>query len=197
MNLTNLADYIGASLSLTTTILYARNNYHGWILCILANFINLYLYAASGIYAHVALEIIYIFMAIYGLWHWLYGGKNRTELQVSNLPSYEALYLLFLVVFLYLLSKYLLIHHTSSTIAELDALAMSLSIIGQWLSARKYIESWAIWFINDCIMLVVFYYKELPAHLMLNCLYLFIAIYGYKQWQKLLVVKNFNKHKIH
>ncbi|MBP9722053.1 MAG: nicotinamide mononucleotide transporter [Gammaproteobacteria bacterium] len=180
-----IADYFGAILALTITILYARNNILAWPLCITSNLISLYLYYTTGIYGEAALEIVYIILAIYGLAHWAWGGPNNKPAVINQLPFSETIYLTLFFIFGYVLVFYILTNHTNSTIPALDAITMVLSIIGQWLTSRRYIESWIAWFITDSIMILMFYYKGLNGHLILNFLYLFIAIYGYRKWNEL------------
>lgn len=177
-----LADYFGSFLSLTITLLYARNNIWAWPLCLMVYINGLYLYLTTGIYGKVVLDIIYIILSIYGLWHWRYGGKNHNKLPVTNIPVLEAYVLLGLLIIGYSIVSHILINHTNSTIPRLDALTMMLCLIGQWLTSRKYIESWSFWFMTDCIMAAMFYSKGLTGHFLLNLIYLPIAIYGHNKW---------------
>lgn len=180
-----LTDYSGAILSFICTILYTRSNIWAWPICILTNLVNLYLFYQTGIFAHAALELLYLSMGCYGLWHWLYGGENNQELKVSNAPLPEIYLLLTLALLIYYSTEYTLANHTSSTIVKLDSIAMALSLLGQWLMCRKYIETWFIWFITDSILAVMFFYKQLYAHMILNIIYLPITYYGYYTWLQL------------
>lgn len=177
-----LTDYTGALLSFICTLLYTRNNIWAWPICILTNLVNLYLFYHTGIFADAALEFIYLSMACYGIWHWLYGGDNNQELEVNNTPLYEAYLILSVTFIAYYLTEYTLTNHTNSTIVKLDSLAMSLSLLGQWLMCRRYIETWLIWFVADSVLALMFFYKGLYAHMILNIIYLPITYYGYKTW---------------
>lgn len=181
----NIFDYLGAILSFTNTLLYAKTNILAWPICIIATLINLFLYSKTGIFAYAFLEIIYLSLAIYGLWHWRYGGQNKQELPISHIPINEAVLCFILLIICYNCVLYILTNHTDSTIAKLDAFAMALSLIGQWLMCRKYIETWLIWLVVDTMMVAIFYLKELPGHLILNLIYLPIALYGYYTWSKI------------
>lgn len=180
--LIEITDYAGALFSFISTIMYTRNSVWAWPFCILTNIVNFYLFMVTGIYADALLEFFYISLAIYGIWHWLYGGKNHQELQISNLPVTEALILLFFLVSGFEIVQYFLSNHTDSNVARLDALAMSLSLVAQWLMCRRYVETWVMWFITDFVLATLFYYKNLPAHLYLNLIYLPITAYGYYKW---------------
>jgi nicotinamide mononucleotide transporter len=183
--LINLFDYFGAILAFTSTILYARGNILAWPICTITCLITLYLYYMTGIFADAALELIYLSLAIYGVWHWLYGGANKQRLNISNVPILEAIFLFIFFITCYCTVTYILTNHTSSTVAKLDSLAMALSLVGQWLMCRKYIQTWFVWFIADAVLACLFYVKQLPAHLILNLIYLPITFYGYYTWSKL------------
>lgn len=185
MELIDLFDYAGAIFSFISTILYARNNILAWPFCIFTNIVNLYLFYQTGIFADAVLEFIYLSMALYGIWHWLYGGENHKELSVSNVPVLEAALLFGFSFIGYYGAHYILTTHTNSTVAKLDSLAMVLSLTAQWLTCRKYIQTWLVWFLADIVLAAMFYYKNLPAHLLLNLIYIPITFYGYNKWAKL------------
>lgn len=157
----------------------------GWPLSLIAYINSLYLCLQTGIYGKAVLEIIYIIIAIYGFWHWLYGGSNHKRLSVTNLPTKEAHILLCFLIISYFIVANLLATHTDSTIPKLDALTMVLCIVGHWLTSRKYIEAWGFWFITDLFVAALFYHKNLPGHFILNIVYLPVAVYGYYKWRSL------------
>ncbi len=179
------ADYFGALLSFSITVLYARNNIWGWPLCIISNLISLYLYYTTGIYGEAFLEIIYISLALYGLFHWTYGGAHSKPADIIFLDTNTIVKLLVCLTFGYITTYFILTQYTNSTIPHLDAMTMALSLIGQWLTARRYIENWIIWFITDLLMISMFYHKTLTGHFVLNICYLFVAIYGFTTWYKI------------
>lgn len=187
-----LTDYAGAILSFICTILYTKNNVWAWPICIATNLVNLYLFYYTGIFADAALEFIYLSMACYGIWHWLYGGVDHQELSVANTPIWEAYLLLPVTVICYYCTQYILTNHTNSTVAQLDAIAMTLSLLGQWLMCRRYIQTWIIWFFADAVLAMMFFYKGLYAHLLLNIIYLPITVYGYNRWYKLMPNVNYS-----
>lgn len=186
INVITITDILGSILALTTTILYAKNNIWGWIVCIAANLVNLYLFYNTGIYADAFLEFFYISIAVYGLYNWKYGGANHKELEVKTTPYTEAIILLAISIFGYILVNYILKNYTDSNIPRLDAMAMVLSLVGQWMAARKYIENWLVWLVTDSIFIAMFYFKGLPAHMWLNIIYLPLVFYGYYNWLKLI-----------
>ncbi len=183
------ADYLGSLLALVATVLCARNSLYSWPVTIVTNIISLYLYCKTGIYGEAALQVLYMFLAFYGLFNWLYGGYNKQRLTVTNLPMLEAYILLLLAIVSYHVTTFILITYTNSTVPHLDAIVLTLSLMGQWLTSRKYIESWAVWFIVDCIFAVVCLNKQLNAHFVLNLIYLPIVFYGYHKWRNSMALK--------
>lgn len=180
-----ILDYSGAIFSFTSTILYTRNNVWAWIVCIIASLINLYLYYITGIFADASLELVYFALALYGIWYWMYGGINKTEIRISHAPANELIICSIFAILGFIYIYYVLITHSNSNIAMLDSAATVLSLCGQWLMCRRYLETWVVWFFVDCLLAAIFWYKNLPAHLVLNLLYLPIAYYGYCRWSKI------------
>ena len=93
-----------------------------------------------------------------------------------------------IVVFMALWSTvyYILITFTNSNVPVLDSFGNSLSIIGLWALAKKYIEQWWIWFVVDIELSALYFYKGIPFTSGLYALYALIAIAGYFKWKRMM-----------
>jgi nicotinamide mononucleotide transporter len=178
-------DYTGAILSLTCTLLYIQNRPASWILCMTSNLLHIYLLLKTGIYGDMGLEVLYLFMSIYGLYYWLWGSKTHDPAPIQHITLQHAILLCAASLPLYTMIYQVLLHHTDSNIAALDTLCTTLSCIAQWLMCRRIIETWSLWFIIDILFATLFYKKQLYGHVLLNLMYLPLALYGYRYWKKI------------
>ena len=82
---------------------------------------------------------------------------------------------------------YILITFTNSNVPVLDSFVNSLSIIGLWALAKKYLEQWWIWFVADIELSALYFYKGIPFTAALYALYALIAIAGYFKWKRMML----------
>ena len=83
----------------------------------------------------------------------------------------------------------LLQHFTDSDVAWWDALPTALSLVGQALLGRKYIENWLVWVVVNAISVALFAYKGLWLTCVLYALFTAMSVWGWHTWLKSL------KHK--
>lgn len=186
MTLLHGLDWLGSILSFSSTLLFVRADIKAWPAGLLATFVNMSLYGWLGIYGDMSLEGFYSVMMIYGWYEWLHGGKHKTELNVTNIHWRHAFILFGLAaVAIYSIENFL--HYkTNSQVPYLDAFTTVISLCAQWLTCRKIIQSWVLWFAADVIYTGLFFYKGIPVHAWLHGIYLIIAIAGYWRWYRLM-----------
>ena len=64
-----------------------------------------------------------------------------------------------------------------------DAIATALSLIGQWMLARKILENWLVWIVADIIFIGTYIGTGLYATAALYAAFLVLAVVGYKTWR--------------
>ena len=79
---------------------------------------------------------------------------------------------------------------TDSTVPISDAFTTSLSIVGMYMLARKYVEQWFVWMIVDIASSALYLYKGLYFTAVLYFVYAIIAIFGYRKWKKMISYEN-------
>tara|TARA_R110000868_G_scaffold162538_3_gene393916 strand:+ start:10172 stop:10798 length:627 start_codon:yes stop_codon:yes gene_type:complete len=188
VNYIYIADFLGAILALFSTLLAARANFWTWPLSIICNIINFFLYFHKKIYADSFLAIIFLSLSIYGLYSW-YSNKNiksinNSEVQISHITKTIFINSSALSVITFFIIFKILSLKTDSDVPISDAMVVTLGIIAHWFTCKKYIESWIIWTFYNLIVIALFAYKNLPAHIITHIIYLPIAIYGYNTWKK-------------
>lgn len=112
--------------------------------------------------------------------------SSDKTLPITSMPLSYLLPLIFLFFFLFFGIAQLLIYATDSTVPWLDSFTTSLSIIGMWMLARKYIEQWWVWILVDIVSAGLYIYKELYMTAALYMLYAVIALFGYRKWKTMM-----------
>ena len=75
---------IAAVFGVISVFLSVRQNIWSWPTAIVNTGMYIFVFFAAKLYADTGLQVIYVILNAYGWYHWLYGGKNRTELPVSK-----------------------------------------------------------------------------------------------------------------
>lgn len=146
------------------------------------NIFFIILFFSSKLYGDMALQIIYIILGVMGWWQWMYGGSNKTKLNVNKASILEIIILLFVcIVATFFLQKYLITVNDSSPF--LDALTTVLSLIAQYLLNFKRIENWFVWIAADVIYVGLYIQKDLFLTATLYALFIAMCVAGLVAWK--------------
>lgn len=180
----NWLDFTGACLSLTCTYYFTTVKRAAWAIGAIAIILNSILYYQKGIYGSLFLEGVYFISMIWGWYEW---GQKR-HAKIRPVVFLKSKYLIGLsliacvgIAFVSLLLKEL----TDSNVPYLDATITVLSLIAQGLLCLKVIHCWILWFIVDALVVGLHFYKGIPFHSALHCLYLIFAVVGFYRWHEI------------
>jgi nicotinamide mononucleotide transporter len=179
-------EIVAALFGVAGVWLSVRQNVWNWPVGI----VNVTLYVAvfyqAKLYADMGLQVIYIVLALYGWYQWLYGGPGRTSLPVGRAGPRRLL----LAAAVGAAGAWgigeILARHTDASLPYLDASLTSASLVAQWLATRKLVETWLLWIAADLIYIGMFIYKRLYPTAMLYAVFTALAVAGYVQWKRTL-----------
>ncbi|MBP6533155.1 MAG: nicotinamide mononucleotide transporter [Bacteroidia bacterium] len=159
------------------------------ILCFPLGIVNVIIYAfmfsSEGIrlYADAILQCIYLLLLIYG---WIQWKKSRKTFDTFYYPAKlfttKLIYISFLA---YFLLAFFLQEFTKASLPWLDSALTILSLVAQWMIARKLIANWIIWIIVNSVYIPLYFYKGLPLTSVLYLIYLLLAVKGFMDWKKI------------
>lgn len=174
----------GAILGLLSVYYTLRE--HVW--CWPTGLVNVILYVVvffqAKLYADTALQVVYIVLQLYGWYEWLHGGPAQTELRISR-GSYGSLGgLLLLGAAGTLAMGYGFDRYTDAALPYWDSAITVLSLIAQWLVAKKRLENWVFWIVVDVLAIGVYSAKHLYPTAALYAVYLVMAALGLRAWHR-------------
>lgn len=171
-------------LGLLCVWLTVKQNIWCWPSGIAMVVLYIFIFYHARLYSDMGLQVIYVFLQIYGWYNWLHGGKERGKLSVSRI-SFPHLVLWF---FAALISTFLLgtlmSRCTNAALPFWDALTTVLSLIAQWFMAIKILESWLVWLIVDIVSICIYGVKGLYFTMALYGVFLFLASKGFFTWKR-------------
>ncbi len=139
------------------------------------------------LYANLGETAYYLIMNAYGWYHWSRGLRVANQ-RVAELPVQPFTLRLGLVcVLLWALGSAGLGWSLSNTDADLpywDSASTVGAFLAMWMSARKYLASWVLWFVVDVVYVGLYLYKGLEPYALLYLIYLGMAVWGWLTWRK-------------
>lgn len=145
----------------------------------------------NKLYADVLLNFYYVLMNAYGWYFWLRGGGMRRAqqtLEVGWLPGRQRLPATVVVALGTGSMGWYFATYTDASLAYADSFTTVLSFVAMWMSARKYMESWGLWFVVNVASVVLYLYKAsgdagLYLYAALYAVYIGMAIAGWRAWK--------------
>ena len=140
----NSLEIVAAIFGVVSVFLSVRQNIWSWPTAIVNVGLYIIVFYGSKLYADTGLQVVYVVLNAYGWYHWLYGGKNRTELPVTRTRAPVAAILVALVAAGTALIGTFLSRNTDAALPWVDAMTTSTSLAAQWMMTRKLLENWII-----------------------------------------------------
>ena len=183
-------DSIALVFGVLAVLFLVRQNIWTWPTGIIYTVVTLVVFWEVRFYAQVFLHVIFLSLNIYGWYYWIYGKKEgEKELPVTRLETRTLMILPVFLLLVTLLIWYIL-QSTDANEPVFDSVITTLSILGIWLQARKKIESWVVWIINDLIAINLYWNQELYFYFLLYLLYIGMAVSGIISWRKSMIASS-------
>lgn len=180
----------GFVLSLAMVYCNIKEIHWGWPLAILSSALYGVVFWDSQLYGEASLQVMFILFALWGWHQWHKGTRSANpdmqtapplkigKLNSSELKKSATATLLAWPVLAYFLNRY-----TDSDVAIWDALVTSLSLLGQYLLAKKKIENWWVWMVVNIITVGLMLLKSLWLTALLYVLFAVLSYIGLKTWR--------------
>ncbi|MHB0936340.1 MAG: nicotinamide riboside transporter PnuC [Armatimonadota bacterium] len=178
-----MIEVLGFITGAVCVLLVVEQNIWTFPVGIANNIFFIILFLTARLYGDMTLQFIYIALAFHGWYQWLWGGANRTNLQVSRAPWWEWAWLAPAAVGATAgLTFYFIRIHDAAPF--LDAVTTVLSLAAQYLLNRKRLENWLVWITADVIYIGLYIQRELYLTAMLYAIFIFMCIAGILSWRK-------------
>lgn len=167
--------------------LTVRQNIWCWPTGLVMVALYIHIFYQARLYSDMGLQVVYIFMQLYGWYYWLRGpgAKGETqELPVSRLGPKNLAIAAAIALGCTGALGFIMDTYTDADLAYWDGATTILSLIAQWFLARKILESWAFWITVDVMAIGIYAAKGLYLTSGLYVIFLGLAISGFIQWLK-------------
>jgi nicotinamide mononucleotide transporter len=189
MNSVELAGFV---LSLAMVYCNIKEIHWGWPLAIASSALYGVVFWNTQLYGEASLQVMFILTSIWGWRQWRLGVQapqaeswvKPATLQISRLlpgQRHQAIFAFFIAwpVFTFFLYRF-----TDSNVAIWDGLVTALSLLAQYLLAKKKIENWWVWLAVNLITVGLMLVKSLWLTALLYLIFSGLSYVGLKAWQR-------------
>ena len=183
----NPIELAGALVTVASIFLATRENVWYYPTGIASVLLYARIYFDAKLYAEAGLQIIWLVLLLYGWYHWLRGGTNETELPVSRTPRWGWLIAVSTGALMTAVIVAMQRRFTDNPAPFVDSAIAAWSIVAQWMTARKWIESWFFWLAVNAVAVPLYISRDLWPTAVLYAVLFVLAIEGWRKWRVSLV----------
>jgi nicotinamide mononucleotide transporter len=191
----------GFALSLAMVYCNIKEIHWGWPLAIFSSLLYGVVFWNSQLYGEASLQVMFVLTSLWGWRQWRKLQQRRqvpideinleqglthsqAKLSISTLQPSELQKAVVVTLFIWPALTYFLHRYTDSDVAAWDGLVTALSLLAQYLLAKKKIENWWVWLIVNVITVGLMMAKSLWLTSLLYALFAVLSYVGLKAWQQ-------------
>lgn len=182
-------EVVAAAFGIISVFLSTRQNVWSWPTSLVNVTMYTVIFLQQKLYGLMAIQVFFALVSIYGWYEWLFGGEAKTELKVSRTGPRLGATLLSIGLVGWL-ALYLVLRATNDSSPLIDAFFFAVSLVAQWMMARKLLECWPIWISINCISVPFFLLRQNYATAGQYAVFLFLAFMGWRHWKASLVASS-------
>jgi nicotinamide mononucleotide transporter len=191
-------ELVGTLLSLVYLYLSVRENIWLWVTGFVSSFLYMVVFFKEHLYADMGLQVYYLLISVYGWFAWKWGRKKsgRPKMPVRRVGAGTGIMLVLAggLIYLFVAEALLklpgILDIPASELPYWDAFTTTGGIVATWMLTRKMIEQWLVWVVVDLVSCGMYLYKGLEVTVVLYVVYTVVAVLGYREWLKKLVINN-------
>jgi nicotinamide mononucleotide transporter len=180
----SILEIIAALLGVANIILIIRRSIWNYPFALAMVALYGFIFYGAKLYSDAGLQVFFFVVNLYGWWSW---GRNRVDegdIVVERLSGFGRL--LWIVGSLAAIAIWgmFMAANTDATYPYWDAAIAMLSVAGQILMTRRYIENWHWWIVVNMISVPLYLLKALYLTTGLYALFLVFAVLGLIEWRR-------------
>lgn len=172
------------ALALAMVFCNIREIHWAWPLAIASSLLYFALFWRSKLYGDAGLQIFFAVIALWGWFQWLRGRRDDgSALRPARLQARGLAATIVTCALLWPLTGWFLATYTDTDVPWWDGFPTAVSVVGQFLLGRKYIENWAVWIVVNVVSVGLFAYKGLWPTAALYLVFIALSVVGWRAWR--------------
>jgi len=162
-----------------------REIHWGWPLAIASSLLYVEIFRESRLYGDASLQVFFAVVAFWGWFQWLRGHRaDGSSLHVARLTRRGVVITVVASALLWPVTGWFLKTYTDTDVPWWDAFPTALSVVGQFLLGRKFIENWVVWIVVNVVSISLYAYKGLWLTGGLYAVFVVLSVVGWREWKK-------------
>ena len=191
--MTDPVELAGFVLSLAMVYCNIKEIHWAWPLAIASSALYGVVFWNSQLYGEASLQIMFILTSIWGWQQWRsvtqatrddISDVPATPLRISELAPSELQKVAIAAIIAWPALTFFLDRFTDSNVAIWDALVTTLSLVAQYLLAKKKLENWWVWLAVNLITFGLMLFKSLWLTAILYLVFAALSYVGLRAWQQ-------------
>ena len=179
----SLTEAAGFALAVLMVLCSIKELHWSWPLAIASSVLYFFVFQDSQLYGEAVLQIVFAVLALWGWWQWLRPSLLQTQgSDIQRMSPRAGWQTAITALVLWPLVAFFLQHLTDSDVPWWDGFVTALSLVGQYLLGRKYLENWLIWIVVNGVSIGLFAYKSLWLTVLLYVIFLVMSWIGWRTW---------------
>jgi nicotinamide mononucleotide transporter len=179
----SLAEAAGFALAVLMVVCSIKELHWSWPLAIASSVLYFFVFQDSQLYGEAVLQIVFVVLALWGWWQWLRPSLLKSQgSDIQRMSPRAGWQTAITALALWPLVAFFLQHLTDSDVPWWDGFVTALSLVGQYLLGRKYLENWLIWIVVNGVSIGLFAYKGLWLTVLLYVIFLVMSGIGWRTW---------------
>lgn len=179
-----MIEIVAVLLGIANIVLIIRRSVWNFPVAIVMVALYFIIFRDAKLYSDAGLQIFFAAINLYGWWSWNRNKDDSGVISVRRLPATG--YALWITGSILAIWAWGAIMHaeTDASYPYWDASVAMLSILGQILMTRRFVENWHYWIIVNIISIPLYIVKDLHLTAGLYGIFLVLAIAGLVEWRK-------------
>ena len=179
-------EIVAVICGLLNIYLTVKQNIWSWAFGAVMVTLYIYITYEARLYSDALLNVFFLVMQFYGWYEWTRGPvvHARSLSAVKRLTTRGWSWTAGGVIAGTLALGTAMHRYTNASLPYLDASATALSVFGQFLMTKKYLDNWTLWIIADVLYVFLIYpRKGLYLTAGLYVVFLILCVQGYREWK--------------
>lgn len=180
----SVIEILAVLLGIANILLIIRRSIWNFPVAIAMVALYFVIFREAKLYSDAGLQIFFALVNLYGWWSWHRNTADAGEVIVRRLPALGyGLWIAGSIAAIWAWGSFMG-SYTATSYPYWDASVAMLSVAGQILMTRRFVENWHYWIIVNLISIPLYVVKALHLTAGLYGVFLVLAIAGLVEWRK-------------
>lgn len=171
-------------LGLVNVTLVVRRSIWNYVFGLATVAVYAVIFLDARLYSDALLQVFFFVVQLYGWWNWSRVRAQTGEVTIGFLTNGARLRWAIGCLIAAALWGFGMHRFTNASLPWADATLAVMSIAAQTLQSRRLVESWWLWIAVDIGSLGLYAAKGLWLTMLLYAIFLGLAIWGWRDWQR-------------